>query len=265
MSEPQPPSPRWTVVIPFYNEAAFLPATLESLARQTVGHFALVLVDNASTDGGAAAAREWAAAHARIATTILTEPTPGQVHALKAGIAAVATELVAIADADTRYPPDYLATAQAGLDAHPERVGMIAHDGPSPARHRWLYTYVVPRLLPAQAHGGGYAHVYRTAVLKAAGGYDAALWPWVVKDHELAHRMFKRGRIGAATGFWCAPSDRRTDRRGVRWTLFERVLYHATPFAAKDWFFYRFLAGRFARRGVKDTVLRDQRAWEQAP
>jgi hypothetical protein len=46
----------------------------------------------------------------------------------------------------------------------------------------------------------------------------------------------------------------------VRWTLGERLLYHATPYAAKDWFFYRFLAPRLSRRGMRDTVLR-QRQW----
>jgi len=34
-----------------------------------------------------------------------------------------------------------------------------------------------------------------------------------------------------------------------------------TPFAAKDWFFYRFLAGRFARRRMMQENLR-VRDWE---
>ena len=72
--------------------------------------------------------------------------------------------------------------------------------------------------------------------------------------------MMKQGFAAMDAGLWCTSSARRANRTGVRWTLFERLLYHFTPHAAKDWFFYRFLASRFTARGLKDTVLR-QRAW----
>lgn len=42
---------RWTVIVPFFNERAHLPSCIASLARQDVP-FRMVLVDNASTDGG---------------------------------------------------------------------------------------------------------------------------------------------------------------------------------------------------------------------
>lgn len=259
--------PRWTVVIPCYNEEAFIGATLASLAAQTE-RFALIVVDNASTDASAAVVRAWAAAHPHIATHLIDEPKPGQVHALRAGLLAVTTELVAVCDADTEYPPAYLARAAALFDARgPETVAVLAHDAVAgaeatlPARaRRWLYSNVIPFLLSGQAHAGGYAHCYRTAALGAAGGYDAAIWPYVVKDHELAHRMLKQGNIAYATDHWCVPSLRRADRKGVRWTLFERIVYHATPFALKDWFFYDFLAKRFVGRKQTDVVLR-QREW----
>ncbi len=53
---------RLFVVVPFYNEERSLPATLRALAAQTDRAFSLVLVDNASTDGGAAVARAFALA-----------------------------------------------------------------------------------------------------------------------------------------------------------------------------------------------------------
>jgi len=254
---------RWTVVIPFFNEARFLPATLASLAAQRLPRFDLVLVDNGSTDAGADLARDWAARHPRIATRLLQECRPGQVHALETGLAAVETPFVAICDADTFYPPDYLLAADRRLSAAPAQVvGFIGHnvDGdperPAARLRRFLYSHVVPRLLPRQAHGGGYAHLLRTEALVRAGGYSARLWPFVLKDHELVHRLTALGDIRYAPDLWVRPSARRADRRAVRWTLFERLLYHSTPPALKDWFFYRFLAPRLAARGQRDTILR---------
>ncbi len=263
---------RWTIVIPYFNEEAFLPATLASLSAQTHRPFRVILVDNGSTDNSPALARAWAQAQQGIRTTLLSEPTPGQVHALAAGVAAVETEFLAICDADTLYPPGYLETATARMDAAPpSTVGFIAHDthaDPDSLRERagrWLYTHIVPKLLRRQAHGGGYGHLMRTAPFRASGGYSAQLWPYVLKDHELVHRLTKQGDIGYATDLWVQPSDRRADRKGVRWTLFERVLYHLTPPFTKDWFFYGFLRPRFIARGQKDTVLREQNWAEGQP
>jgi glycosyltransferase involved in cell wall biosynthesis len=265
-----PKVPRWTVVIPYYNEAEYLGATLESLAAQVGARFRLVLVDNGSTDGTAHAVAAWAAAHRDIDVLHIAELQPGQVHALKAGIDRVTTELVAICDADTVYPPHYLATAAGLFDARGgATVAVLAHDAPAggSARprarlRRLVNTHFVSFWLRGQAHAGGYAHCYRTAALHAAGGYDAKLWPYVIKDHELVHRVLRHGRLAYAVDHWCSPSPRRADRRGVRWTLPERILYHATPYVLKDWFFYDFLRPRLIARNQIDTVLR-QRNWLQ--
>lgn len=258
--------PGWTIVIAFYNEADFLPATLASLAAQQLRPRAVVLVDNGSTDASPGMARAWAAGQGDIDARVIHAPTPGQVHGLAAGIAVVETALVAICDADTFYPPDYLAKADAAFAGDARAVAVFGHDSdgqPDAMRERLarrLRDMVLIGLWRGQTYAGGYAHCYRTAALRAAGGYSAALWPYVLKDHELVHRVSKHGRFGHSPDLWVRPSDRRADRSGVRWTLAERILYHATPYAAMDWFFYRFLAPRLAARGMRDTVLR-QRKW----
>jgi glycosyltransferase involved in cell wall biosynthesis len=254
------------MVIAYFNEAEFLPATLASVAAQTLRPLTLVLVDNGSTDAGPALAAAWAAEHPDVQTVLITQPEPGQVHALAAGIAAVTTPLLAIGDADTFYPPDYLARADAAFAADPAVVAVFAHDSagnPFGWRERLvrrLRDAVLIGLWRGQTYGGGYAHAFRTDALRAAGSYSANAWPYVLKDHELVHRVSKHGRFGRTPDHWVRPSDRRSDRSGVRWTLFERILYHATPYAAMDWFFYGLLGPRLAARGMKDTVLR-QRQW----
>ncbi|KPF62786.1 hypothetical protein IP88_14240 [alpha proteobacterium AAP81b] len=257
------------MVIAFYNEADYMPATLASLERQTLG-FRLILVDNGSTDASADLARAWAARQTHIKARVIAEHRPGQVHALARGLAEVTTPFVAIGDADTLYPADYLARASAAFAAGGDDVvAVFAHDAAdAPPRRRDLALRAVREALiigwwRGQTYAGGYAHLFRTGALQAAGGYSGDLWPYVLKDHELVHRVSKHGRFGFARGLAVVPSPRRADRSGVRWSLPERLLYHLTPYAAKDWFFYRFLGPRLAARGLRDTVLR-RRDWENA-
>jgi glycosyltransferase involved in cell wall biosynthesis len=257
---------RWTVVVPYYNEAGFLPETLASLAAQTVRPLRIVLVDNASTDGSAALCGAFAAANLDLEVINVFEARPGQVHALERGIAEVDTPFTAICDADTYYPPQYL--ARAGVlfaDGGAETVAVMALSvsGDSESlgsRLRRRKGMLASRLLRRQNHAGGYAMCFRTAALRAAGGYSRAAWPYVLKDQELAHRVGKLGRCRYDYRHWCRTSDRRADRSNVRWTLAERLLYHLTPYRFKDWFFYDFLARRLEARRLDDLNLRT-RTW----
>ena len=191
-------------------------------------------------------------------------------HALRRGIALADTELVAICDADTWYPPHYLARAQALFDNKgPECVAVAAHLRPD-TQSKWrisaaqAHRLIAARLMPRQNHTSGAAQCFRTTTLKAVGGYDAAIWPYVLKDHELMHRVLGQGRQCYDANLWCISSDRRRDRRAVRWTLAERIVYHLMPFGLKHAFFHRYLARRFEARGQRDTALR-QRGWESSP
>lgn len=261
--------PAWTFAIPYYNEADFLPATLASLIAQTLRPFRLILIDNGSTDGSAAIARAAMAGVAGIETVHLSESRPGKIHALEQLLDHVDTRYLALGDADTLYPPHYLAQAQAVLEAGGARVvAAMAIDvyGDPEARgarcRRFVYPRVIARLLPRQCHTGGYAQCFRADALRRAGGFSERLWRYVLLDHEIMQRVFKQGAARYHPDLWCRPSPRRSDRSTVRWTLFERLIYHATPFAAKDWYFYRFLAPRLARRRLGHLNLR-AKSWEQ--
>lgn len=262
------PPPRWSVVVPYYNERDYLPAMLDSMIAQTVRPFRLILVDNASTDGSSEIARDRLAGAEGIDMRFLVERTPGQAAALECGVAAADTEFTAICDADTVYAPDYLARAQARYDASSnDTVAVLAtalYDDPGSAdsRLRQLKMRIVPHLLRKQCHAGGYAHTFRTTALKRVGGYSRALWPHLRKDHELMHRIWKEGRVMHDPHLLCRASDRRTTALQKRWTLTERVLYHATPFRMKDWFFYDFLGPRMAARKHDELRLRE-RPWEE--
>lgn len=257
----------WTVVIPFYNEETFLDATLASLAAQTLTP-RFILVDNASTDQSPAMAKRFKDAHPDFNVTILHEETPGKASALKAGIEQTTTPFVATADADTFYPPEYLARADALFqNAGPTAVAALAFGAARNAKRANALRKgaMVSRLMPRQCHTGGYGQCFDTAALKSVGGFSRDVWPYCLMDHEVIHRLTKHhhgeGRLVYSAAHWCAPSDRRADRARVRWTLPERLLYHVVPFNRRDWFFYDFLAPRFDARGVSELNLR-RKEWE---
>lgn len=254
------PAAAWTVLIPFFNEADYLDATIASLAAQSLP-FQLILVDNASTDDSAGIARAACERHG-IDHLLVTERSPGKVAALRAGLGWVRSTYVATCDADTLYPPHYLAAAEQLL-ADPGCVAagayFVAPGADAAVRDARARTFLAgTRLLSRQCHAGGAGQAFRTAGLRAAGGFDGERWGYVLEDHEVIHRTMRRGAMRYARDLWCSPSPRPRDRSSIRWTGFERLVYAlAAPFAG-DWFFYTFLARRLARRRLSSDRIRER-------
>ena len=259
---------RWSVVIPAYNEEDFLPATLNSLLDQTVRDAVIILVDNKSTDRTRAIMDEAAAAHPDREIRILSDERPGRIQALETGIAATQTELVALCDADTIYPPEYLERATRLFDRGDDVMAAFAfgvYSDASPFASWFARTKgaVVASLLRNQGHTGGYGQSFRMSVMKETGGYAQAIWPYTVADHELSHRVAKHGRILYDRDHWCLTSARRQDRGRIDWILSERLMYNFCPAFARDWFFYKFLEPRLKARKFFNSNLRD-RDWEES-
>ncbi|MHB1205515.1 MAG: glycosyltransferase family 2 protein, partial [Rhodospirillaceae bacterium] len=191
--------PTWSVVLPYYNETAYLRPTLDSLFAQTFRAFRLILVDNASTDGSGDLARSLAAEHPDVETLHLHESRPGKIHALQCGLAKVDTLFVAFCDADTFYPAHYLQRCdELFVSAGEDVVAVMAMDLPqdhegAAARRKRAKVMAVSRLLAKQTHTGGFGQSFRTEVLRKAGGFSADLWPFVLEDHEVMQRVFKFG------------------------------------------------------------------------
>lgn len=78
--------PQLSVVIPLHNQVASIETTLESVARQRLP-LEIVVVDDASSDGGPERVEQWAATHA-VPLRLLRQPQRG--HALAARLAGVA-------------------------------------------------------------------------------------------------------------------------------------------------------------------------------
>lgn len=269
MNEPaRTPAPRWSVVIPAYNEEAFLEKTVAAIKAQTAADATLILVDNKSTDGTRRVMDAIKAASPERNVVILSDDRPGKVNALETGIARVETEFVALCDADTFYPPDYLARAEAMLNEGEDvaaafAFGVYADDGTFRSWYRRNKGALMASLAPKQGHTGGYGQCYRTSALRKAGGYSASVWPFMVADHEIVNRVAKVGVIRYSADHYCITSDRRGARGNVDWRLHERLLYNVLPHSKQDWFFYKYLKPRFEARNMYNANLRD-RDWEAA-
>lgn len=107
---------RLSVAVLNYNGKELLEAMLASLARQSLDSFALVVVDNGSTDGSPDYVRErWPEVE-----LIELMPNRGVTPALNVALEAMSSELVGLFNNDMELEPDCLAQLIAALDAHPE-------------------------------------------------------------------------------------------------------------------------------------------------
>jgi glycosyltransferase involved in cell wall biosynthesis len=100
------------VVVPFYNEAAGMEATLAALAAQSDPDFALVLVDNGSTDASREVACAFCARHPELRATVIVELEKGTGAASDTGFRfaiARGARFIARTDADCLPRHDWVA------------------------------------------------------------------------------------------------------------------------------------------------------------
>ena len=122
------------VVVPAHDEAARLGDTLGALAAQTDRDFTLLVVDNGSTDGTGAVARQFAA-QAPFPVEVIEEPEKGvgsrRGHRVPVRDRGAARRLLARTDADCLPRPGWVAAARAALAAR--RRGWSAGGSPPAA------------------------------------------------------------------------------------------------------------------------------------
>ena len=103
--------PRFSIVIPCYNEELYLGATLKSLKKQDFkGGYEIIVVDNNCTDATAAIAKSHG-------VTVISESEPGVCWARNAGTQKARGEIIVSTDADTVFDTNWLSR----IDAYFER------------------------------------------------------------------------------------------------------------------------------------------------
>lgn len=103
-----------SVVVPLYNGAAHIDETLTSIHRQSLQPLEVIVVDDGSTDDGAARAR----AHP-LGATVLEQANLGVAVARNHGLSVAAGDVITFLDQDDLWHPEHLRRAMAWLASHP--------------------------------------------------------------------------------------------------------------------------------------------------
>jgi glycosyltransferase involved in cell wall biosynthesis len=222
-------APDITVVIAAHNEEQRLGRCLTSVRASAAAldkaAVEVIVVDNCSSDGTAAVARSGGA-------RVVTERALGAVNAKAAGVAVARAPLVAVIDADSACPPDWLPKIAREFAADARLVGLSG-----PARYvgarRWVYVvmwlwYGFWKLLQALAGTAYYAVgtnvAFRREAYERAGGFDTNV---LVGGDEvgLFHRLRRVGPTRYTDELWVETDPRRTEVGFFRF-FFGTVLLH---------------------------------------
>jgi len=217
------PRPRFSVVVPAYQEATTIEASVRSLqAQDFAGLVEIIVVDNNSTDDTAERA---AAAGARV----MREPERGVCQARQTGTALARGEIVVSTDADTTFAPDWLSRIDAGFAAREDVVAVCGPcrfvDAPwwAAPYTRALFGFVA--LFYRLTGRVAYATATNIAFRRDAwSGYDLTLTQGG-DELGLLRDLRKRGRVHFLPGNTTLTSSRRL-YRGFVYSVFVTCFYH---------------------------------------
>jgi biofilm PGA synthesis N-glycosyltransferase PgaC len=219
-------APTVAVLVPAFNEATTLAASLQSILASDYADFEIIVINDGSTDATAQVLDQFSA-HPNL--RVLTKANGGKASALNLGLASARGEIVLFTDADTVFQRDTIARAIAYL-ADPA-VGAAGGDDTPLHPRGWLQ-----RMLVVTSHIGtgfvrralsaagvlpiipGNLGIVRAALLRDAGGFRE-IWG---EDLELTFRLQRRGvRIvyaaGARVAAECPGTLRDLWQQRVRW------------------------------------------------
>lgn len=202
--------PEFTVVIPAWNEAKYLPATLRALEAQTHQPSEVIVVDNASRDATAEIARSWGA-------TVLHCETRGVAHARQMGLLHARTDWVATTDADSKPVREwlgYLAAAAPGRVAlyGPMRFFGLAEPYPVLTQMSYSLFLHICRVIGKPNMGAANMAYSRQAALLVGGYAPVEAYEDVILGQELA----RIGEVLYVPGALVETSSRRLDKGVVQ-------------------------------------------------
>jgi glycosyltransferase involved in cell wall biosynthesis len=185
--------PRISVIVPAFNTAAYIGEAIESVRRQTVSDWELIVVDDGSTDGTAEAAEGIAEPRLRL----IRQANAGVSAARNRGAAEARGEFFLFLDSDDRLRPDALERLGAFLAAHPDAdmaYGELATTGEDGRLRHGGRPVFGPRpsgrILSTMLAGGfmvtGMA-LMRAEAFRRSGGFDESLR--LSQDWEFLCRM----------------------------------------------------------------------------
>lgn len=194
--------PTVTVLVPVYNAQAYLIEALASISAQTFRDLEILVIDDGSTDTSAQLLADFSRTEPRL--RVLRQPNAGISAALNAGLAVARGEFIVRMDADDVMLARRVQTQVDFLLARPALgfcacdMNMIDSAGrvfgsyrPQPRSEPELRQMMADRLPIVYTHP---TVTCRTALLRAAGGYDRRYEP--CEDMQLFGRLLLAGHAG---------------------------------------------------------------------
>lgn len=196
MSNPSPqpyfamasPTALVSVIIPCYNQAHFLPESIESVLVQAYPHAEVVVVDDGSPDNTAEVIARYPALQC------VRQQNRGVAPARNAGFASSRGEYIMFLDADDRLAPDAIESHLRCFAEHPEAgfvvgdIAQITGDGShrESAPRPILRANHYEELLKVNHVANTIAVMFRRSVLEAVGGFKSVYTP--AEDYEILLR-----------------------------------------------------------------------------
>lgn len=193
--------PLVSIIVPLYNNADFVAEALDSVHRSTMSSWEIVVVDDASTDGGPTVVREWMDRHPgqRVAL-VRHEVNRGLAAARNTGAEQAWGELLLMLDSDNIIRPFGLARLTEALRRDPGAdfaYGMLDRFG-APGRVGIVSKFAWE---PERLRSGNYidalALIRRRAMFELDGYSEDPRLALGLEDYDLWARFAEVGRRGA--------------------------------------------------------------------
>lgn len=198
-TSPRPVSPAASVIIPFYNLSEYLPATLESLRAQTFRDFETIIVNDGSTESGAAVLLKRVESGEFGPARVINRANGGLSNARNTGLAAARGRWVLPLDADDLLEPVFLEAATTAAALNPDAslvTSLVTYfDDESSSRGVWAPLGFDRDLLATTNCASTCTALIDRETLERLGGYDTSLASY--EDWDLYCRMALQGLSAA--------------------------------------------------------------------
>ena len=229
-----------SVVIPAYNEEKYIKRTLESLQKQTLKRYEIIVVDNDSEDKTKKAAESFG-------VKVIQEKRKGCGFARRTGFQNTRGDIIVTTDADTILPKDWLSRIKNAFVKNPD---VIAVGGPyrlNSKKYKRITNIIAKlwTLCDRALNAGNNIPGVNMAVLKSAyneiGGFKRGK---SYEDLDLSLRLKKHGKVLFLNDLVVTTSFRRYAQKGFFRTAWEYM---------KNYYKVRFRKKKINMEDVRET------------
>ncbi len=193
--------PLVSIITPSYNQARFLPETIQSILSQDYPAIEYILVDGGSTDGSLETIQQVAN---RLAWWV-SEPDQGQTDAINKGFSHAHGEILAWLNSDDTYQPGAITQAVESLLAHPD-ASLVYGDANLVDGSGQVIGRFPARQTDYRRLRHGYVHIpqqaafFRASLWRQVGPLDPTFF--FAMDYDLWVRLAKISQLRYVPRLW---------------------------------------------------------------